>query len=291
MKADGRSIVVAAGPLRLRVVVWGDDRDRSVVLVHGNGAHAHWWEPLVPALVPGWRIVAPDLRGHGESAWPERPDYRMADYEADLDAVLATVAPGPIALVGHSMGGRIALWYAARHPTSIRALGMLDARIDPVVPEDAAQYRGKTVGTRAGRGHPTREAALAAFRFVPDEPGVPGPTVARLADRAVVERGPGDWSFRFDRGVLRFEGDSAGDLRTLLPQVRCPAWVANGRESWVLDGAGRERIVAALPRGQGQEFPGAHHFLLSHPDAVGTALRRFLDAAVSAPPSSPPGAG
>lgn len=288
MIGEGRSIVVAAGALRLRVVVWGDDRDPSVVLVHGNGAHAHWWEPLVPALVPGWRVVAPDLRGHGESTWPERPDYRMADYEADLAAVLAQVAPGVIALVGHSMGGRIALWYAARHAPAVRALGMLDARIDPVVPEEAAQYRGTMAGTRAGRGYPTRAAALAAFRFVPDEPAVPERTVARLADLAIVERGPGDWAFRFDRGVLRFEGDSAGDLRTLLPQVRCPTLVANGRESWVLDAAARERIVAALARGEGREFPGAHHFLLSQAGAVGAALRGFLDAAITLPSSSPP---
>ena len=273
-----RSIVVQARGLALHVVAWGDERDPTVVLVHGNGAHAQWWLPILPALVPGWRVVAPDLRGHGRSAWPAAPDYGMADFHADLAAVVDAVAPGHFALVGHSMGGRIALWYAAHHPERVRALAMLDARLDHIVPEDAARYRKNATGERAGRGYPTRDAAVAAFRFVPDEPGVPADVVAMLAEHAIVERAPGDWTFRFDRGVLRFEGDAAGDLARLLPRVACRTLVANGSESWVLDAAARERIVAALPRGEGRAFPGAHHFLLSHAAEVGAALRRFLDA-------------
>ena len=277
MTFDERSVTLRSDTLALRAVVWGRDDDPTAVLVHGNGAHAHWWEPLLPALVPGWRIVAPDLRGHGESAWPVSPAYAMTDFEQDLAALIAAVVPGPFALIGHSMGGRVALWYAAHHPDRVRALGMLDARLDPIVPEDAARHRGKVTGTRAGRGYPSRAAAIAAFRFVPDEPGVRADVVAALADRAVVERGRGDWTFRFDRGVLGLAGDGAGDMRRLLPRIACPAFVANGRQSWVLDADGCRRIVAALQRGEAHEFPGAHHFLVSHADQVGRALRTFLD--------------
>ena len=279
MTEDARSVVVESDGLRVRALVWGRDADPTVVLVHGNGAHAHWWEPLLPSLVPGWRAVAIDLRGHGESGWPATPAYMMADFERDLAAVVAATVPGPFALVGHSMGGRVALWYAARRPENVLALGMLDSRLDPLVPADIARYRKTMGGAREGRGYPTREAAIAAFRFVPDEPGVPAALVARLADRAVVERGPGDWTFRFDRGVLGVAGDGAGDMMRLLPRIAVPAFVANGRDSWVLDAAGRTRIVDALPQGQGREFPGAHHFLVSHATEVGAALRRFLDAA------------
>jgi pimeloyl-ACP methyl ester carboxylesterase len=276
----GRSVATQAGALRLRSVVWGREDDPTVVLVHGNGAHAHWWLPIVPALVPGWRVLAPDLRGHGESAWPEPPDYRIVDFDADLTAVLdAHAPPGPLALVGHSMGGRIALWHAAHHPARLRALAILDARLDPVVPEAAARYRNKTAGARTGRTYPTREAAIAAFRFVPDEPDVPPDVVTMLADHAILERSPGAWTFRFDRGVLGTAGDASGDLRRLLPRIACPTLVANGRDSWILDADSRERVVAALPNADGREFPGAHHFIVSHAAEAGRALRAFLDAA------------
>src|SRR5262249_54077673 len=59
---------VAAGTLSLSCLVWGEG-EPTAVLVHGNGGHAHWWDALVPGLVQGWRLVAPDLRGHGESEW------------------------------------------------------------------------------------------------------------------------------------------------------------------------------------------------------------------------------
>lgn len=282
LSTTGRSVTVAAGALRLRAMVWGRDLDPTVVLVHGNGAHAHWWVPVLPSLVPGWRVVAPDLRGHGESTWPAAPDYAMTDFDADLAAVVEALAPGPIALVGHSMGGRIALCFAAHRPARITALGMLDARLEHIVPEEAAQYRKNASGERAGRGYPSYEAVRAAFRFVPDEPDARADVTDLLARHAIVERGPGDWTFRFDRGVLRFEGDAAGDLTRFLPVIPCPTLVANGRESWVLDAAARDRIVTALPRGQGVEFPGAHHFVVSHADQVGAALRAFLDAGDSA---------
>jgi pimeloyl-ACP methyl ester carboxylesterase len=271
---------VRSGAVDLHCVVWNGGADRTAVLVHGNGAHAHWWDALVPALVPGWRLVVPDLRGHGESAWAEPPAYRIQDFGADLTAVLDALAPAPVALVGHSMGGRIALWYATRHPERVRALAMLDTRLEPVRPELAAKYRAGLDGRREGRSYPTREAALAAFRFVPDEAGVPAAVVAELAAHAVGERGPGDWRFRFDRAVLALDGDGADDLLERAREVRCPVWIAAGEASWVCDPPERAAIAVALPGAAWRIFPGGHHFLLAHADAVGRALRAFLDEAV-----------
>lgn len=268
---------VGAGRLVLHALTWGAAADPAVVLLHGNGGHAHWWDALVPALVPGWRVIAPDLRGHGESDWPEAPAYRSADFAADLDALLAALVPGRVALVGHSMGGRIAAWWAARHPERLEGLALLDSRMSNVAPELAARWRGRVAGRRQGRGYPTRAAAFGAFRFVPDEPGVPAAVVADLAHHAVTERAPGDWTFRFDRAVLSLEGDGAVDLFTMLGRIRCPTVVMAGAASWVMDAAQRAAVAAAIPGSTLRVFPGGHHFLVAHPDAVGAALREFLD--------------
>jgi pimeloyl-ACP methyl ester carboxylesterase len=269
---------VRAGGRALHCLVWGAASDPTAVLLHGNGGHAHWWDALVPALVPGWRLVAPDLRGHGESDWAEPPAYRIEDFGGDLTAILDALAPGPVALVGHSMGGRVAVWYATEHPARVRGLAVLDSRMAVVQPELAAVWRARTAGRREGRGYPTREDALAAFRFVPPERDVPAAVIADLAHHAIRARAPGDWTFRFDRAVLAVEGDGARDLLARFGRLRCPALVMAGEESWVMEATQRAAMAAALPHATVRVFPGGHHFLLARAAEVGAALRAFLDA-------------
>jgi pimeloyl-ACP methyl ester carboxylesterase len=273
-----RSARVRSGALELHCLVWGDDGDPSAVLLHGNGGHAHWWDALVPALVPGWRLVVPDLRGHGESDWPKEPAYRIGDYDGDLRAVLDALAPGGVVLAGHSMGGRITTWFAAHDPSRVRGLALFDTRLADVDPKLAARWRGRVAGTRAGRGYATRAEALAAFRFVPDETGVAPAIVADLAHHAVVERGPGDWTFRFDRAVLALDGDGAGEMTALLAGIRCPVVVLNGADSTLSGDSQDEALRRARPDCSIRRFAGAHHFLVSSPEPVGRALREFLDA-------------
>ena len=268
---------VRAGALELHCLAWGRRGDPTAVLVHGNGGHAHWWDALVPALVPGWRLIAPDLRGHGESDWPEPPAYRMEDFGADLAIIVDALTPGPVALAGHSMGGRITTWYAAQHPDRVRGLALIDTRLERVRPEVAREWRGRLAGKRHGRGYPSREAAMAGFRFVPEEAEVPAAVVADLAAHAVCERGPGEWTFRFDRAVLALEGDDAGDLPRMAARLRCPTWLGGGGSSGVLPADERAAIAAAIPHCTVELFPGGHHFLVAHAALVGPALRKFLD--------------
>lgn len=276
-----RSAVVRAGELDLHCLVWGEPSGKTALLVHGNGGHAHWWDPLVAHLLPGWQLIAPDLRGHGESDRPAVPSYRVEDFAADLIELLDRLAPRRVALVGHSMGGRVVTWLAAHHADRAGALAVLDSRLTDIGPGMARHWRERVAGRREGRGYATREEALAAFRFVPDEAGVPPEIVADLAHHAVVERGPDDWTFRFDRAVLALDGDGAGDLATILPCIRCPTLVMNGERSAVLSAAEQRTLERLQPRWERRMFPGGHHFLVSHAPAVGPALREFLERAFS----------
>ena len=272
-----RHAQVGAGDLRLHCLLWGADDDATVLLVHGNGGHAHWWDALVPDLVPGFRLLAPDLRGHGESDWPSAPAYAIADFSADLLAVAEQLAPRRFAIIAHSMGARAAAWYAAHHPERVRGLALLDTSIAGVDVETAERWRGRVIGQRAGRGYPSYAAAVAAFRFVPPEVGVSEVIRADLAHHAVCERASGEWTFRFDRAVLSLEGDGAGDLTALVADLPCPLWVGRGSASPVI----RRREFNAIRARRGDvevhDFAGAHHFFLSDPRAAGAALRRFLD--------------
>lgn len=268
---------IRAGDLRLHCLVWGADDDATVLLVHGNGGHAHWWDALVPDLVPGFRLVAPDLRGHGESDWPRSPEYGIADIAADLLAIVDRLAPRRFAIIAHSMGARAAARFTAHHPERVRGLALLDTSVAGVDVETAERWRGRVIGQREGRRYPSYADAVAAFRFVPPEPGVADAITADLAHHAVCERASGEWTFRFDRGVLSLHGDGAGDLTALVAGLPCPLWVGRGSASQVIRRREFDAIRARRSDVEVHDFAGGHHFLLSDPRAAGAALRRFLD--------------
>jgi len=268
---------VDAAGLRLHCLEWGDAAAPALLLVHGNGGHAHWWDPLVPFLLPGRRLIAPDLRGHGESAWPAAPAYGIADGAGDLAALLDTLGLDEVAIAAHSMGARLALWLAAQQPRRVRTLALLDTSLIGVDEATAQQWRGNVSGARLGRSYPSYAEARTAFRFVPPERGVAAAIEEDLAFHAIAERAPGEWAFRFDRAVLRLDGDGAGNLLDVAVGISCPLWIGRGTGSFVTP---RAEVDALAERRRGplevHEFGGSHHFLLSHPREVGEALHQFL---------------
>jgi pimeloyl-ACP methyl ester carboxylesterase len=99
---------------------------KPVVLLHGWGASWHIWQWTIPPLVEAnFRVYAPDLIGHGDSAKPPLA-YVAEDYDVYLEALLAHLRIPSAILVGHSLGGHIALHYAVTHPSQVDRLVLLD---------------------------------------------------------------------------------------------------------------------------------------------------------------------
>jgi pimeloyl-ACP methyl ester carboxylesterase len=108
------------------VTRWGPQSDDPVVLLHGWADTADTYQFLVDALEHDWPLVGFDWRGFGRSQWSGR-DYWFPDYFADLDVLLDAFCPGgPARLVGHSMGGNIALLYAGIQPERVRRVVSLE---------------------------------------------------------------------------------------------------------------------------------------------------------------------
>jgi pimeloyl-ACP methyl ester carboxylesterase len=271
-----RDARVHGGELELHCVIWGREQDPPVLLVHGNGAHAHWWDPLVARLARGRRLIALDLRGHGESSRPREVAYRLTDYEQDLLAVLDALAPGPVPLIAHSMGARAAVWFAAQHPDRAAGLALIDTSLSGLDSEQVESFRAKIRDRRDAAAHSSYAAALAAYRLVPDEPGVPAAVLRDLAHHALVERSPGQWAVRFDRGVLL--GDGAAELFDVLARVRCPVRLAYARRAPRADGSELQTLRARLPQLRAEEFEGGHHLFLARPGPIGAWLVEFLDS-------------
>ena len=108
--------------LRYHLRCWGRAGERTLVMLHGWMDVSASFQFVVDALGDGWRVVAPDWRGYGLSARAGADCYWFPDYLADLERVLAAVAGEPAVLVGHSMGGNVALLYAGVRPDRVRAV-------------------------------------------------------------------------------------------------------------------------------------------------------------------------
>jgi pimeloyl-ACP methyl ester carboxylesterase len=99
-----------------------------LVLLHGLGRRWQVFLPVIPALSLRWHIFAPDLRGHGKSSRVSR-GYHGPQYSEDIAQLLRERVSAPAVLFGHSLGGMLAMWVAAHHPESVRALILGDNMI------------------------------------------------------------------------------------------------------------------------------------------------------------------
>ena len=114
--------------LRYHLRCWGEPRhgSRTLVMLHGWMDVSASFQFVVDALGPDWQVIAPDWRGYGLTERARADCYWFADYLADLERVLDSFAPDPAVLVGHSMGGNVALLYAGIRPGRVRAVVNLE---------------------------------------------------------------------------------------------------------------------------------------------------------------------
>ena len=124
--ACGAARAIEANGLTLRLHEWGVPGRPPALLLHSLAAHSHWWDWSAPLLAERFSVTALDLRGHGGSAWSDPPAYRASDYAADIVAVLDALDWRSPLVIGHSLGGYVGAYLAARYPERVGALVIAD---------------------------------------------------------------------------------------------------------------------------------------------------------------------
>src|SRR5882757_6290091 len=112
--------------LRLHFTDWGNASAPPLILIHGSLDHSRSWDFLAQALRHRFHVIAPDLRGHGESDWAIGSSYTQADHVYDLTGLVKAAGFENVAIVSHSMGGMVALTYAGAFPEKVSRLVVLD---------------------------------------------------------------------------------------------------------------------------------------------------------------------
>jgi pimeloyl-ACP methyl ester carboxylesterase len=249
---------------------WQGGSGPMVVFLHGANDQAGTWVRVLGAVIGAHEVVLVDLAGHGGSAPSDGP-LGTPDLLDGLDAVTAAIPGGaPVALVGNSLGGYLALVYAARHPE----------RVSHVVLVNGAAIRGDGSEARVNLLPRTRDEARDALAATmsPSSPGVPSFVLDDL-----VRRAPASPLARLMRSP------SAGEslLEGRLPDLRVPVTLLWGEDDQVLPLAYARRVAAALPAARLVTLARCGHVPQREcPGLLGPALGTALDD----PPSAPEGA-
>ena len=243
----------------------GDAGAPTIVLLHGGGANLHWWDHVAPALADGLRVVALDFRGHGDSEYPET--LEPGAFQHDLEGLLEELDVSDVALVGHSMGGHVALQHAA-HQRGVRALVAIEvSRGAP-----ARERRRTRLALAARRTYRTREDAIERYRFLPPAPAAPESLRRAIAEHSVREE-DGRFGYKFDPRWFALPPSP----RPPLGRVTCPCLLVRGAESTLLSREGAEQLAGELPDCRVVEIPGCgHNVHLERPDEVVAAIRDHL---------------
>jgi len=255
------------GGVELHAAHWGDlDAGRTLVLLHGGGAGAHWWEHLAPRLAPGRHVVALDFRGHGASGHPA--EVKAGAFREDLLGLLEHLERPEATLVGHSMGAHVAAEHAAAHSETSGLVLM-----EPSRGASRRRRRAARLALIMRRTYPTREQAVARFRFLPAAAHAAEPLRHSIAERSVRQEPDGRWAFNFDPRWFSV----AGGRRVDFSSIACPTLVLRGTESPLLTAEGARELAAEITGAQLLEIPAAgHHIQVDQPSAVESALLSFL---------------
>jgi len=230
--------------LRLHYVDWGNPDKPPLLLIHGGRDHCRNWDWTAAALRSDWHIIAPDLRGHGDSQWSTDGSYSMAGYIYDLAQLIHGQRLAPVTIVAHSLGGNIALRYAGIYPETVARLVSIEG-VGPS-PRKRAERSAKTIAERmdewsreqrnlAGR-LPRRYASIEdAFRRMQEEnPHLSAEQARHLTVHGVNQNEDGTYSWKFDNYVRVFPPYDmrARDIALLYSRITCPTLLLYGKESW-----------------------------------------------------------
>jgi len=274
--------------LRLHYVDWGNPGAPPLLLVHGGRDHCRNWDWVAAALRRDWHVLAPDLRGHGDSQWSLSANYTISAYIYDLAQLIHQQELAPVTIVGHSLGGMIALRYAGIYPEFVRKLVAIEGL--GMTPRRVAERRRQSVDERvrrwvdeqrslAGR-LPRRYAAIedALARMQEANRHLSPEQALHLTQHGVNQNEDGTYSWKFDNYVRLdppYEMTRA-EIEELRGRIACPTLLVYGRESWASnpaeDGRARHFRTAKIV-----SVDGAGHWV--HHDRLGEfldLLRGFL---------------
>ena len=275
---NAQSRFVRAAGLQVHYWDWGGT-GRPLLLSHATGFHGAVWAPIAEALLPEFRPIAPDTRGHGDTDKPAT-GYSWDRFGSDLGAFLAALHLSGVVGIGHSAGAAAVAICAANHPGSIDRAVLIDPAITPPNSERTDDPNSMANGARKRRMHwDNKEQAFETYRSKPPFNTWREDVLRLYVEYGLQESPKGGFDLKCPGWAEAqvYEHAAASPAFGLLPRVSRPALVLRGERSAIVSATFAGYIAATLPKAILETVPGAGHFVpMEQPDAVAERIRRFL---------------
>ncbi len=272
----------------------GDPAAPPLLLVHGARDHCRSWDWMAKRLGRDFHVIAPDLRGHGDSQWVNDGVYSIDGYIGDLARLVDLQTAMPVSIVAHSLGGRIALRYAGIYPEKVARLVAIEG-LGPPPSELARQaetpiaerMRNWIDACRAQGERPARRFAsidAAAARMAEQNPGLTEAQVRHLALWGVRQNEDGSYGWKFD-GRVRVRAPlemSISDMESLWMRIACPLLLIHGSASFLPDPRVEQRDRQFRDARLAVVEGGSHWSHHDHFDEVAGLIEAFLAGTASA---------
>ncbi len=233
--------------LRLHYVDWGNEDAPPLLLIHGGRDHCRNWDWVAERLRDDYHIIAPDLRGHGDSQWMIGGSYNHVDYVYDIAQLLHQTKMTPVSIISHSLGGSIALMYAGLFPDTVTRLvaiegmgpppQMIKDRIEVPIEERLQFWINdlRKASSRMPRRYPSLEGAYE--RMQTENPHLTEAQARHLTIHGSNQNEDGTYSWKFDNYVRTFSpvGVAFKEQYKMYGRIDCPTLLVRGTESWASD--------------------------------------------------------
>jgi pimeloyl-ACP methyl ester carboxylesterase len=272
--------------LRLHFVDWGNPDAEPLLMVHGGRDHCRNWDWVANALRDDYHILAPDLRGHGDSDWMVGGNYNTLDYVYDIAQLVHQNTTGPVKIIAHSMGGSIALTFAGLYPELVSRLIVIEGMgPSPKMLEETKELPVEkrltdwVDGMRRSSGRmPKRYKTLeeALMRMQSENPHLSDEQARHLTVHGSIRNEDGTYSWKFDNYVRNFSPAQlpAKSVFQLYQRISCPTLLIRGMESWASDPE-KDGRMQYFQNARLENIPNAGHWV--HHDQLDTFLNLTTD--------------
>ena len=242
-----------ANGLRIHYVDWGGDGKPPMVMVHGLDRNARTFDHLATRFTSKYRVLAIDMRGHGDSGWDPQGRYLVEDHVGDLEGVVQQLSLRDLVLWGNSTGGRVVQVFAGKHPELVSRV--ISEDVGPERPRQIADNYAKRVQQEQA-GWASQDELLAQLRK--SNPRMSSAVLEPYVRYGTKTRADGRIEWKRDPQLVK--GFVATELWRFVRNIKSPILYILGGRSNIVPPETQDELRKTLPNAQLITIPDVGHY-------------------------------